>query len=115
SSSLENHRLPPPLETTVYRIVQEALTNVVKHAQAASVSLILECRPHQLLAIVEDDGKGFEAEAMLDAASAKKTLGVLGMNERVARVGGTLQIESSPGRGTTVYVRIPLDKGPALP
>jgi PAS domain S-box-containing protein len=108
SSGLDKQRLPPQLETTLYRIVQEALTNVIKHAHAKRVSILLEHRRDHVLAIVEDDGEGFDTEAVMDAASAEPRLGLLGMRERVALVGGTLEIETSPGSGTTVFVRIPL-------
>ena len=100
-------RLPPHIETTLYRVAQEALTNVLKHAQAHRVSVLLERRGDQALAIVEDDGSGFDVEAVTNAPDAQRRLGLLGMQERVALVGGTLMIESTPGAGTTVFVRIP--------
>ena len=92
------------IETTVYRIVQEALTNVVKHARAARVSLVAERRAHDLRVIVEDDGQGFDVRSTNDA----RRLGLRGMRERAALVGGELQIESTPGRGTTVFLTVPL-------
>jgi signal transduction histidine kinase len=101
--------LPPPVETTLYRVVQEALTNVLRHAQARRVSVLLERRPDSVLAIVEDDGRGFDAEAVRAAPGAQDRLGLLGMQERVALVGGTLDIESTAGAGTTLFVRVPLD------
>jgi signal transduction histidine kinase len=88
--------------------VTEALTNVRKHAGASRVSVILEHRRDHLLAIVEDDGCGFDPEAVRRSASAGQRLGLFGMQERAALVGGTVQIESSPGQGTTVFVRVPL-------
>jgi len=108
STGLESHRLPSHIETTVYRIVQEALTNVFKHAQAECVSLILERHNDRVLAIVEDNGCGFDAEAMMASSQTERYLGLLGMQERAALVGGTLHLESAPGKGTTVFVRIPL-------
>src|SRR5439155_8249699 len=101
------------VETHLYRIVMEALTNVRKHAGAGRVSVILERRRDHLLAIVEDNGRGFDVEAVRRAASAEHKLGLFGMQERVALVRGTFQIESNPGLGTTVFVRVPLsiDKG----
>jgi len=101
-------RLPPHIETSIYRVVQEALTNVLRHAHARRVSLLLEHRHDHVLAIVEDDGSGFDAEATMAAAETHDRLGLLGMQERVGLVGGTLEIESSRGGGTTVFVRIPL-------
>jgi PAS domain S-box-containing protein len=100
-------RLPSHLETTVYRIVQEALTNILKHARARRVSVILERRSDQVIAIVEDNGVGFAVERTALAVSSQR-LGLVGMKERAALVAGELNIESSPGAGTTVFVRIPL-------
>lgn len=104
---LADQRLPAALETTLYRVVQEALTNVLKHAQATRVSLIIERRTDAVHMIVEDDGAGFDADAVRYTAHAEHRLGLVGMAERVAQVGGTLTIEATPGRGTTVFVRIP--------
>ena len=103
----EDERLSPHIEITLYRTVQEALTNVIKHAQAGHVSLILERSSETVLAVVEDDGKGFNVEAVLGAPVSERRLGLLGMQERVELVGGTLAIESAPDTGTTVAVRIP--------
>ena len=100
-------RLQPEIETTIYRVVQEALTNVLKHAQAQTVSLIVEHRHGLLRAIIEDDGKGFDLKAVQNAPVTRRRLGLLGMQERVALVGGKLEIESTPGVGTTIAVRIP--------
>jgi PAS domain S-box-containing protein len=108
SSGLDEQRAPSHVETTLYRVVQEALTNVLKHAQADRVSVLLERRRNHVLAIIEDDGKGFDAEAMMSASDAEQTLGLLGMKERVSLVGGTLDVESTPGAGTTVFVKIPV-------
>lgn len=95
-------RYAPDIETTIYRVVQEALTNVVKHSDATRVSVVVEYTDGQLIAIVEDDGRGFEVEAR----NATGRLGLLGMYERIALVGGTLQLESSPGQGTTVRASV---------
>ncbi len=103
-----HRRLPPTVETALYRTVQEAMTNVFKHAGAGRVSLIVERRADHILAIVEDDGRGFEVETVMRAPDAAGRLGLLGMQERAALVGGTLEIESSPGGGTSLFVRIPL-------
>lgn len=104
----DRRRLPPEVETALYRTVQEALTNVLKHAGAGGVSLIVERRADHVLAIVEDDGRGFDVEAVMTAPDARGRLGLLGMQERVALVGGTLEIESSSVGGTSLFVRIPL-------
>jgi PAS domain S-box-containing protein len=105
STGLQAERLPSPLETALYRVVQEALTNILKHARARRVSLILHRSPDQVSAVIEDDGHGFDTEAGLRAAGR---LGLLGMQERLALVGGTLTVESTPANGTTVFARIPL-------
>ena len=105
-SGLNKLRLPPPVETAVFRIVQEALTNVLKHAQATRVSVMLEYRYDELLVIVEDNGRGFQPDLPL-RVKERGGLGLVGINERVALVGGKLNIESEPGCGTTLAIRIP--------
>ena len=110
----EKERLPSEIETTIYRIVQEGLTNVLKHAEASHVSLILSRNNDQLLSVLEDDGEGFDVDAVLAAGSAGRRLGLAGIRERVALAGGTFQIESSPGKGTTLFVRIPLSSRPEI-
>ncbi len=107
----EAERLPAHVETAVYRIVQEALTNVLRHARASRVSVIVERRADHLLAIVEDNGTGFDVDAAPAPARGPGNLGLLGMRERAALAGGTLEIESSPGKGTTVFARVPLSEG----
>ena len=99
-------RLPPLVETTIYRAVQEALTNVLKHAGAARVVVTLNRLKDSTSVIIEDDGKGFDGERAMESDSRAR-LGLLGMRERVAFAGGTLAIESSPGAGTSVLIRIP--------
>jgi signal transduction histidine kinase len=105
---LEGVRLPPPVETALYRILQEALTNVAQHAAARQVSLLLEARAGTVIVIVEDDGCGFEADGMMQGAAAKRWLGLHGMRERAELLGGKLTVESAPGAGTTVYAQVPL-------
>ena len=108
STGLDTERLPAAIETAVYRIIQESLTNVLKHSGASSVGLILEQRGSHVSAIVEDNGSGFDEEAMQATPVADRRIGLLGMQERAALVGGSLHIESARGVGTTVYLRIPL-------
>ena len=103
SSGLVDDRLPADVETALYRIAQEALTNVAKHARASSVEVILERRADSILLIVEDDGVGFEPAARENATEG---FGLLGMRERASLVGATLEIESSTGNGTAVFVRM---------
>jgi signal transduction histidine kinase len=104
-------RLPPAVETALYRIVQEALTNVGKYAKATTVSILLQRHPDQVQLIVEDDGQGFDAQVILQRPLAGAHLGLHGMRERAALLNGSISIESSPGTGTTIYVNIPLKKG----
>jgi signal transduction histidine kinase len=104
---LDKRRLSPDVETAVFRIVQEALTNIHKHAHASRVGLILRLHGDELVVIVEDDGVGFDLRQMIEP----EKLGVRGIRERAALVGGALEIEASPGGGTTVHLRIPLAGG----
>jgi PAS domain S-box-containing protein len=109
SNGLLSQRLPNDIETTAYRIVQESLTNVMKHAKAENVSIIVEHRGNRVLVIVEDDGSGFDPEVPSKNGSRNGRLGLIGMQERVALAGGTLNIESSAG-GTTVLAHIPISR-----
>lgn len=111
TAGFDHQRLPGPLEIAVYRIVQEALTNVARHAAAGAVSVILEHRGRSVHIIVEDDGRGFDVEEVLRSGDADRTLGLHGMRERAALVGGSLTVESAPGRGTTIFAEIPLGVG----
>jgi signal transduction histidine kinase len=96
-------RLPREVETALYRIIQEALTNIVKHAGASRVSILLTRRDGSVAAIVEDDGSGFDPSATSDDG-----LGLVGMRERVGLIDGRLRIESAAGSGTTVLAEVPL-------
>jgi signal transduction histidine kinase len=108
-------RLSPSAESAVYRIVQEALTNVARHSGAARAGVVLERREGYIHLVVEDDGRGFDPEhATLPLADRLLGLGLLGMRERTALVGGTMDIESTPGKGTTVFVRFPVDGASAM-
>ena len=98
-------RLASEIETTLYRIAQEALNNVAKHARAESVDVILERRSDHVSLIIEDDGVGFEQG---NAGVPHQGFGLLGMQERAALVGATVQIESAAGEGTTIIVRMPI-------
>ena len=105
ASQLPAERLSAQIETTIYRLAQEALHNVVKHARADRVDVVLEYTSDSLSLIIEDNGIGFEPST---AETANRGFGLIGMRERAALVGADLQIESSPGRGTTVLVRTPV-------
>jgi signal transduction histidine kinase len=99
---LGDERLPSDVETTLYRITQEALTNVVKHADAKRVSIVLTRRDGSISTVIEDDGRGFSEEQ-----GSGNRLGLLGMRERVALVDGRLTVESSPGSGTMLSIEVP--------
>ena len=103
-------RLDPAVETHLYRVVQEALNNVYKHAQAQRVRVALERRGTDLVVIVEDDGRGFDATAL--SRSQARGLGLVSMRERAQIIGGTIDIESTPGRGTTIYLHVPIHESP---
>ena len=107
SQGLEHRRLPPEVETAAFRIAQEALTNIQKHARADRVGLILRLRGDELLVIIEDDGKGLDPGKVAEAEAAGR-MGMPGMRERAALIGGSLEVESTPDAGTTIFVRIPL-------
>lgn len=104
-------RLPAALETTIYRIVQESLTNVVRYAKATAVSVFVGVRGETIRVIVEDNGVGFDPAAV---QREKKSLGLQGIRERAGLFGGTLTIESSPGAGATLVIEIPYPKEQAV-
>jgi PAS domain S-box-containing protein len=104
TAGLTTDRLASEIETTLYRIAQEALNNIAKHARAGHVEILLERRADHVSLIVVDDGVGFDLAGMDDE---RRGFGLLGMQERAALVGATLQIESNPGAGTTIFVRMP--------
>jgi signal transduction histidine kinase len=106
--NLGDRRLPQTVETTVYRALQEAITNVVRHAEAQRVAVILEAAGQHLQMIVEDDGKGFALDETNGNAEEPLRLGLLGIRERLTLVDGTLEVESSPGQGTTLFLRVPV-------
>ena len=105
---LDSSRLPSTVETALYRIVQEALTNTAKHAAAQTVSIVIQRHPSSVQAIVADDGCGFDVDAALKGGGTRPRLGLHGMSERAALLNGSVTIESTAGEGTTVYAWVPL-------
>jgi signal transduction histidine kinase len=101
--------LPPAVETTLFRVLQEATTNVLRHADASRVGVILEIRDDLVRLIVEDNGKGFPADDGKPPPAGTRRFGLHGMRERLALVHGSLDVESSPGSGSTLFVAIPLE------
>jgi len=105
-------RLAPSVEIALFRIIQEAVHNVVKHAQARSVRIELKAKGDTVVAVVEDDGKGFDVDGVLKSKVGTDSLGILGIQERTALLGGTFTIKSQVGRGTRLEVEIPLRRTP---
>src|SRR5467141_96777 len=101
-------RLSISVETTLYRIFQEALTNAVKHAKASNVWIRARSEDFVLLCSIRDDGGGFDS-SQTPATPCRKGLGLIAMQERVSAIGGTLRIESCPGQGTELSIRLPLE------
>jgi PAS domain S-box-containing protein len=101
-------RFHPDLEISCYRIVQEALTNVIRHAQAQQVTVEIRDIGDELHLIIHDDGVGFDVQDALEQTARGGSLGLLGMQERVQSVGGEIQFESAPGKGTEIRVRLSL-------
>lgn len=102
---LTGERLPSAVETALYRVVQEAMTNLVRHARATRVDVLVERRDGRILVMVEDDGVGFQ----MDRVQRGEHFGLLGLRERAEALGGSLTVESAPGKGTTVVVEVPSD------
>jgi two-component system sensor histidine kinase UhpB len=106
-------RMPGEVETHLYRIAQEALNNTLKYAKAANVSVLLEIGDDEIRLIVEDDGIGFDLDSKAKAARKPgQGLGLTSMKERADLLGGQLEIETKPGRGTSIFVNVPVTKPP---
>jgi len=99
-------RLSPDIEAAAYRVVQEALTNVIKHARAETCRVYLQRLVNTVLVTIEDDGAGFDVAAV-QQAGARAGLGLVGIRERVAQARGTLRLESAPGKGTRLTIELP--------
>lgn len=103
-TSLKGIRFPPEIETNLYRILQEALNNINKHSKAKNAEILLERRGDILLLIISDNGIGFNPKTI---KTENKGIGLLGMKERATLIGGKIEIESTPGQGATIYVKVP--------
>lgn len=108
---LPRHNLPLSVETALYRVAQEALTNIAKHARATTVSVLIQPTTSSIRLVVEDDGCGFDPEAVHRTAAQNGCLGLYGMQERAKLFGGVLTVESAKEHGTTIHVDIPLSSG----
>ncbi|MBC7872670.1 MAG: histidine kinase, partial [Ferruginibacter sp.] len=103
---LEEVQLPDTVKTALFRIFQESLTNVARHSEAKKVTVTLAYKPDSLFLSIADNGRGFDNQK----AGDRRTLGILGMNERTSMIAGTYEIESTPGKGTLVSVKVPFIK-----
>jgi signal transduction histidine kinase len=101
-----DQRLTPEIEASAYRIVQEALTNVAKHARATSCRVFLQGLSNTILITIEDNGVGFDA-AEADRTGGRQGLGLIGIRERASQLRGTVRLESAPGKGTRLTVELP--------
>lgn len=108
-SSLDERRLHPDVETLVFRITQEALTNVIRHADAKSARIVLDIKSSALLLRIYDDGLGFDTQTLTEPERAAASAGVRGMRDRAELFGGSLEIRSNPGTGTIVQLMLTLD------
>ncbi len=108
-------RLPPPLEISLFRIAQEALSNVVNHAHARQANVSLHIHEMGVTLTIEDDGQGFDVEQVMDPTNARRTVGLTSMYERAEMLRTRLQIESAPGRGTRVELTVPRQGTDGLP
>ncbi len=102
------YKLPSQIETTLYRVVQEALTNAGHHSKASNVGVLLQFQPNELEIAVQDNGEGFDLAETMQSMNAKNKLGLTGMRERIRLVNGTLDIESDVGEGTTLTIKVPV-------
>jgi two-component system sensor histidine kinase NreB len=105
-------RLPSEVETALYRIAQEAITNVAKHAQATHAAIQLHFNEQEVALSINDNGVGMDVETGQQAAACGKGWGLAGIRERIQLVGGHLDIRSSPGAGTDLAVRVPVPSAP---
>jgi signal transduction histidine kinase len=100
-------RIDPVIETAIYRVVQESLHNVAKHAQASSVEINMERRGEMLTLTIEDDGTGIRRKA----SPSRTSFGLAGMHERISSMGGHMKVESRDGEGTKIAINVPLPAG----
>lgn len=108
-SGIQNKRFSPLIETTIFRIVQEAIVNIARHADAENVSIIFSLDDNVVHVDIEDDGAGFDLSSALQQTEDGRGLGIIGMKERVHLIDGDLQIYSAPGKGSRISLTIPLE------
>jgi signal transduction histidine kinase len=103
-------KLPPQMETAFYRIIQEALNNIAKHAGASRVDISLQWRDSIISVSITDNGRGFDLDKVLGPESLERSLGIIGMQERISLLGGKIDIQSRPDSGTYLYIEVPYPK-----
>ncbi len=108
AAGLEDERLDPDIETLVFRVVQEALTNIIKHADTETASVAMHRHDNQLSVTVRDLGKGFDAAAKMRAGGSNESSGLRGIRDRIELFGGILRLQSSADNGTTLEMQVPL-------
>jgi signal transduction histidine kinase len=106
--SLGDGRLPQEVETTLFRVAQEALTNIRKHAEASKVRIVLDRPPNAVRLLVRDEGRGFRPNGPTTTNGRGEKIGLSGMRERVSLLGGRFELHSEPGRGTTIEAEVEL-------
>ena len=104
--------LPPEIEITAFRLVQEAVTNVIRHADTKRATVTVDQRDGKLELAIRDDGRGFDVRDAMNRAASGTALGLLGMQERVQILGGEIEIDSAPGRGTRIRISLPVEDRP---
>lgn len=103
-----HERLPPEVEVALFRITQEAINNIMKHAEAKNVDIDLQCDGEKCVLRIKDDGKGFDVQEITKVEKTGRGVGLFGMKERVTLVGGSCSVQSQPGQGTTIISEVPL-------
>ncbi|WP_339210953.1 histidine kinase [Aeribacillus sp. FSL K6-8210] len=104
-SDVEEKRLPPKFEVALFRLVQESVTNALKHAEAKQIDVKFEVRPNQVNVAIKDDGKGFDIKKVFK--EKKESFGLMGMKERVELLNGKMAVHSAPGKGTFIIIQLP--------
>lgn len=103
-----DHLVPKEFHINIYRIIQETVTNILKHADARNISIVMKQKDSEVIILIEDDGKGFDVQQALSVITVEKGLGLASIQERIRMIGGTLYIDSQQGKGTRITLRIPV-------